>query len=243
MKNTVIIIPTRLGAKRFPNKPLAKIKKVPMIIHVLNKAKESDVGDVLVATPDQKIKDIVEENGGNVILTKSEHVSGSDRVYEAYKKSSNAEADLIINLQGDMPNIDPTSIINLEKFMRNEKCDIGTLASVIKSKDEIDDPNVVKLEVDKDLNDKNFLDVKDFFRTRTDLGDKKIYHHIGVYAYTNLALSKYVKLLRSKLEIERNLEQMRAMENNIKIKVAYSRFSPLGVDTEQDLKKVIKEMS
>ncbi len=243
MKNTVIIIPTRLGAKRFPNKPLAKIKNIPMIIHVLNKAKQSDVGDVLVATPDQQIKDIVEENGGRAVLTKSEHLSGSDRVYEAYKKSSNAEADLIINLQGDMPNIDPTSIINLEKFMRNEKCDIGTLASVIKSKDEIEDPNIVKLEVDKDLNDNNFLEVKDFFRTSTNLEDKKIYHHIGVYAYTNLALSKYVKLLRSKLEIERNLEQMRAMENSIKIKVAFSRFSPLGVDTEQDLKKVIKEMN
>jgi 3-deoxy-manno-octulosonate cytidylyltransferase (CMP-KDO synthetase) len=243
MKNTVIIIPTRLGAKRFPNKPLAKIKNIPMIIHVLNKAKQSDVGDVLVATPDQQIKDIVEENGGRAVLTKNEHLSGSDRVYEAYKKSSNAEADLIINLQGDMPNIDPTSIINLEKFMRNEKCDIGTLASVIKSKDEIEDPNIVKLEVDKDLNDNNFLEVKDFFRTSTNLKDKKIYHHIGVYAYTNLALSKYVKLLRSKLEIERNLEQMRAMENSIKIKVAFSRFSPLGVDTEQDLKKVIKEMN
>ena len=85
--------------------------------------------------------------------------------------------------------------------------------------------------------------MKDFFRTSTNLEDKKIYHHIGVYAYTNLALSKYVKLLRSKLEIERNLEQMRAMENSIKIKVAFSRFSPLGVDTEQDLKKVIKEMN
>ena len=136
MKNTVIIIPTRLGAKRFPNKPLAKIKNVPMIIHVLNKAKQSDVGDVLVATPDQQIKDIVEENGGHAVLTKSEHLSGSDRVYEAYKKNTNTEIDLIINLQGDMPNIDPTSIVNLEKFMRNEKCDIGTLASTIKNKDE-----------------------------------------------------------------------------------------------------------
>lgn len=243
MKNTVIIIPTRLGAKRFPNKPLAKIKNVPMIIHVLNKAKQSDVGDVLVATPDQQIKDIVEENGGHAVLTKSEHLSGSDRVYEAYKKNTNTEIDLIINLQGDMPNIDPTSIVNLEKFMRNEKCDIGTLASTIKNKDEFDDPNVVKLEVDKDLNDNNFLEVKDFFRKSSNIDGKKIYHHVGVYAYTNLALSRYVKLLRSKLEIERNLEQMRAMENNIKIKVAYSKLSPLGVDTEQDLKKVIKEMS
>ena len=237
MKNTVIIIPTRLGAKRFPNKPLAKIKNIPMIIHVLNKAKESEVGDVFVATPDKQIIDIVEKNGGNAVMTKNQHTSGSDRVYEAYMKSTdNKKIDLIINLQGDMPNIEPSSIKRLEKFMRNEKSDIGTLASLITNRDEIDNPNIVKLEVDKKLNDSTFLEVKDFFRTRTNLENKKIYHHIGIYAYTNLALSKYVKLLRSKLEIERNLEQMRAMENNIKIKVAFSKSSPLGVDTEQDLK-------
>ena len=244
MKNTVIIIPTRLGAKRFPNKPLAKIKNIPMIVHVLNKAKESGVGDVFVATPDKEIIDIVEQYGGNVVMTSNEHFSGSDRVYEAYTKSVDSKkVDLIINLQGDMPNIEASSITKLEKFMRNEKSDIGTLASVIKNKDEIDNPNIVKLEVDKELGDDAFLEVKDFFRTRKNLENKKIYHHIGIYAYTNLALSKYVKLLRSKLEIERNLEQMRAMENNIKIKVAFSKSSPLGVDTEEDLREVIKKMN
>ena len=107
MKNTVIIIPTRLAAKRFPNKPLAKINNIPMILHVFNKAKESKVGEVFVATPDKKIFEIVNNNGGNAILTEKNHASGSDRVYEVYSKKLKNNVDLIINLQGDMPNIKP----------------------------------------------------------------------------------------------------------------------------------------
>ena len=243
MKNTAIIIPTRLGAKRFPNKPLAKINNVPMIIHVLNRAKESSVGKVYVATPDNEISDIVKENGGHAIVTKDNHFSGSDRVYEAYLKSLKEGTDLIINLQGDMPNINPDSISKLEKLMRENSCDIGTLASPIKNKGEIVDTNIVKVHVDEDLKNDNFLDAKDFFRTKTNLKNGKIYHHIGIYAFTSIALSKYVKLSRSKLEIERNLEQMRAMENNMSIKVGLSNSTPLGVDTEADLKKVSEEMN
>ena len=243
MKNTVIIIPTRLGAKRFSNKPLAKIKNIPMIVHVLHRAKESSVGKVYVATPDNEISDIVKENGGHAIVTKNNHFSGSDRVYEAYLKSLKEGTDLIINLQGDMPNINPDSISKLEKLMRENSCDIGTLASPIKNKDEIVDTNIVKVHVDGDLKNDNFLDAKDFFRTKTNLKNEKIYHHIGIYAFTSIALSKYVKLSRSKLEIERNLEQMRAMENNMSIKVGLSNSTPLGVDTEADLKKVSEEMN
>ena len=243
MKNTVIIIPTRLGAKRFSNKPLAKIKNIPMIVHVLNRAKESSVGKVYVATPDNEISDIVKENGGHAIVTKNNHFSGSDRVYEAYLKSVKEGTDLIINLQGDMPNINPDSISKLEKLMRENSCDLGTLASPIKNKDEIVDTNIVKVHVDGDLKNDNFLDAKDFFRTKTNLKNEKIYHHIGIYAFTSIALSKYVKLSRSKLEIERNLEQMRAMENNMSIKVGLSNSTPLGVDTEADLKKVSEEMN
>jgi 3-deoxy-manno-octulosonate cytidylyltransferase (CMP-KDO synthetase) len=243
MKNTVIIIPTRLGAKRFSNKPLAKIKNIPMIVHVLNRAKESSVGKVYVATPDNEISDIVKENGGHAIVTKNNHFSGSDRVYEAYLKSLKEGTDLIINLQGDMPNINPDSISKLEKLMRENSCDLGTLASPIKNKDEIVDTNIVKVHVDGDLKNDNFLDAKDFFRTKTNLKNEKIYHHIGIYAFTSIALSKYVKLSRSKLEIERNLEQMRAMENNMSIKVGLSNSTPLGVDTEADLKKVSEEMN
>ena len=243
MKNTAIIIPTRLGAKRFPNKPLAEINNVPMIVHVLNRATESNVGKVIVATPDEIICKIVEENGGKAILTKPEHPSGSDRVYEAYTKALKNNVDIIINLQGDMPNIKPNSISKLEKLMRNNNCDIGTLASYITDKKDVSNPNIVKVHVDEILKEDTFFEAKDFFRTKKDLNYDKTYHHIGIYAFTNIALTKYVKLARSRLEIERNLEQMRAMENNFNIKVGLCDSIPLGVDTEEDLVKVSKEMN
>ena len=242
MKNIAIIIPTRLGAKRFPNKPLAKINNIPIIIHVLNRAKESNVGEVFVATPDDEIFSIVKKNGGAAILTKSDHLSGSDRVYEAYSSNLKNNVDLIINLQGDMPNIKPNSIHKLAKFMRNNDCDIGTLASHIKNRNEIFDPNIVKVHMDQILKDDDFLDAKDFFRIKKDLNNEKIYHHCGIYSFTRDALSRYVKFPRSKLEIERNLEQMRAMENNMVIKVGLSDSIPLSVDTEEDLQKVTEEM-
>ena len=166
MKNTAITIPARLGAKRFRNKPLVKIHGIPMIIHVLNRAKESRVGEVFVATPDSEIIDIVKENGGQAILTKHDHPSGSDRVYEAYLKQLKNKVDLIINLQGDMPNIKPNSISKLEKLMRQNDSDIGTLASFIKNDDEIIDTNIVKVMVDEELKNDSFLDAKDFFRTK-----------------------------------------------------------------------------
>ena len=242
MKNTAIIIPTRLGAKRFPNKPLVKINNLPMIVHVLNRAKESKVGDVIVATPDEEIFQVVKQNGGKAVLTKADHPSGSDRVYEAYVKELKNNVDLIIGLQGDMPNIKPNSIVKLEKLMRNNNCDIGTLASHITDKEDIFNPNVVKVHIEEELNTDSFLNAKDFFRTKKDLNNEKIYHHIGIYAFTNIALTKYVKFERSKLEMERNLEQMRAMENNLIVKVGLCDSKPLGVDTEEDLVKVSKEI-
>ena len=147
MKNTAIIIPTRLGAKRFPNKPLAKINNLPMIIHVLNRAIESKVGEVYVATPDKEIFELVKKNGGEPILTKYEHLSGSDRVHEAYLKKIKNKADVIINLQGDMPNIKPDSILKLDKFMRSNRCDIGTLACEMNNNnDKATENNQVKNE-------------------------------------------------------------------------------------------------
>ena len=242
MKNTAIIIPSRLAARRFPNKPLVKINNVPMIIHVLNKAIEARVGEVFVATPDVEIFNIVNNNGGNGILTKHDHASGSDRIYEVYSKRLKRNTDLIINLQGDMPNIKPHNISKLVKLMKNNNCDIGTLASNIKDKSEIIDPNIVKVLTNQTLKENNFIIAKDFFRTKKDLSNEKIYHHLGLYIFTKDALTRYVKLTRSKLEIERNLEQMRAMENNMVIKVGLTDSMPLSIDTEKDLKKVKKEM-
>ena len=242
MKNTAIIIPTRLGAKRFPNKPLEKINNVPMIIHVLNRAKESNVGEVFVATPDDEILQVVKENGGKAFLTKEDHQSGSDRIYEVYVKELKNNADLIINLQGDMPNIKPNSISKLVKLMRKNNCDIGTLASYITDKKDIINPNVVKVHINEVLKGDDFFNAKDFFRIKKYCNNEKIYHHIGIYAFTSVALTKYVKLSRSKLEIERNLEQMRAMENNLIVKVGLSDSTPLGVDKKADLDKISKEM-
>tara|TARA_B110000438_G_C15755668_1_gene624992 strand:- start:297 stop:1034 length:738 start_codon:yes stop_codon:yes gene_type:complete len=242
MKNIAIIIPARLGAERFPNKPLAKINNIPMIIHVLNKAKESKVGEVFVATPDDEILQLVRKNGGNAILTSAEHASGTDRVYEAYTKELKNNVDLIINLQGDMPNIKPSSITKLVKLMGGSGCDIGTLASYIKDEKDIMDPNVVKVKINQALSLTNFLAAEDFFRIKYDLNNKNIYHHIGCYMFTREALSRYVKLPRSKMEIERKLEQMRAMENNMIIKVSLSSSNALSVDTKEDLIKVTKEM-
>ena len=222
---------------------LRKLDHYLMYVHVLNRAKESQVGEVFVASPDNEIIDIVKENGGQAILTKHDHPSGSDRVYEAYLKQLKNKVDLIINLQGDMPNIKPNSISKLAKLMRQNDCDIGTLASFIKNDDEIIDTNIVKVIVDQELENNSFLDAKDFFRIKKDLKNEKIYHHIGIYAFTIVALTKYVKLSRSKFEIERGLEQLRAMENNLVIKVGLSDSAPLGVDTKEDLKKITKEMN
>ena len=127
--------------------------------------------------------------------------------------------------------------------MRNNECDVGTLASPIQNKDEIIDINIVKVQVTEELKNDNFLDARDFFRVKKNLKNEKIYHHIGIYAFTKNALSKYVKLSRSKLEIERNLEQMRAMENNMSIKVGLSESIPLSVDVPENLKNIKKEMS
>ena len=242
MKNTAIIIPTRLGAKRFPNKPLVKINNLPMIMHVFNRAKESDVGEVYVATPDDEIINVIKSYGGRAFKTNIAHPSGSDRIYEVYEKNLKENTDLIINLQGDMPNIKSSSISKLDKLMRKNRSEIGTLASPIKNTEEIEDSNIVKVYLEEELKNDNFLEAKDFFRQKKDLKSKNIYHHIGIYAFTNVALTKYVNLSRSKLEIERNLEQMRALENNITIRVGLGDPDSLGVDTEDDLVIIKKKM-
>jgi len=241
MKNTIIVIPSRLGAERLKGKPLMPIKGIPMIIHVLTSAIKSGVGEVYVTSPDNEILEVVNKHGGNGILT-GDHPNGTTRVWDTFKKIKNENVDLVINMQGDQVMLLPRSISKLEKLMREHNSPIGTLASKL-NKDEINDQNVVKVEVETDLKEDSFLKAKDFFRIKKDLKNEKIYHHIGIYAFTIVALTKYVKLSRSKFEIRRHLEQMRAMENNLVIKVGLSDSAPLGVDTKEDLKKITKEMN
>ena len=241
MNKTTIIIPSRLDALRLPNKPLELINNKEMILHVYEAAKKTNTGDVYVATPDQKIIDVITNNGGNAILTSLDHQTGTDRIYEVFKNELKTEPSVIVNLQGDMPNIDPKAITDLVLFMNKGQCDIGTLASSFSSEAELKDVNNVKVAVKKKLRDDSFDKAIDFFRTSSNTYEN-IYHHVGIYAFTNKALVRYVGLERSKLELERKLEQLRALENDMSIHVGYINSSPLSVDTKNDLFEVKKIM-
>ena len=241
MNKIAIIIPSRLDALRLPNKPLELINNKEMILHVYEAAKKTNTGEVYVATPDQKIIDVIKNHGGQAILTSLDHQTGTDRVYEVFKNELRNEPSLIINLQGDMPNIDPKAISDLALYMKTRKCDIGTLASKFVSKGELTDENNVKVAVKEKIKSGNFGKAVDFFRTSSKTYEN-IYHHIGIYAFTNKALVRYVSLERSKLELKRKLEQLRALENDMSIHVGYISSSPLSVDTENDLIEVKKIM-
>ena len=241
MDKTAIIIPSRLNAQRLPNKPLKLIDNKEMILHVYESAINSKSGEVYIATPDQKIIDVVKNIGGNVIKTLEKHATGTDRVYEVFKNVLNNQPNIIVNLQGDMPNILPQAISSLVAYMKQGKCDIGTLASKFNSKDEIKNPNVVKVAVKDKLLENTFVSALDFFRKGESLSNT-LYHHVGIYAFTSKALRRYVSLKRSKLEIKRKLEQMRALENSMTIHVGYLKASPLSVDTEEDLIEIKKIM-
>jgi len=237
MNKTVIIIPSRLDALRLPSKPLALINKKEMILHVYEAAKKTNTGEVYVATPDQEIIDVVTNNGGKAVFTSLNHKTGTDRIYEVFKTLQKNEPNIIVNLQGDMPNIDPQAITDLISYMNKNQCDIGTLASSFRSEKELADENNVKVVVNRKIDNNNFSEATDFFRSSTKTFEN-FYHHVGIYAFTNKALIRYVSLERSKLELERKLEQLRALENNMSIHVGYINSSPLSVDTESDLIKV-----
>ena len=240
MKNNIIIIPTRLAAKRFPRKSLANIKGIPMIIRVMESALNSGVGEVYVTSPDEEILEVVNKHGGNGIMT-GDHPNGTSRVFEAFKKIKNKNVELIFNWQGDLPLISASLISKLEKLMRENNSPIGTLASNLK-KDEIDDENIVKVEVETDLKGDSFLKAKDFFRIKKDLKNEKIYHHVGIYCFQPLYLKQYVELGESEQEKILKLEQIRVL-GKIDINVGYCDSNPLSVDTQEDLKRVEKEMS
>ncbi len=237
MNKTAIIIPSRLNAQRLPNKPLKLINNKEMILHVYEAALKSNAEEVYVATPDLEIIDTVKKIGGNAILTASNHETGTDRVFEVFKNNLNSKPNIIINLQGDMPNIIPETINNLINYMKKGKCEIGTLASKFSSNSELDDSNVVKVLVNESLKSDMFVKALDFVRIYPNK-TFKAYHHIGIYAFTNKALLSYVGLKRSKLELERKLEQLRAMENGMSIHVGYVDTTPLSVDTEKDLEEI-----
>ena len=238
---TLTIIPSRLLAKRLPGKPLLKINDLSIISHVFKRAQDANIGEVFVATEDQEIVDDVKKNGGRAILTSKNHKTGSDRIYEALQKINMKGVDLIMNLQGDEPVIDTDDIINLKKKMIINQSKMGTLAAQIKDIKDLKNENMVKVITKKDLNEDQFSEAETFLRYATDV--KNIYHHIGIYCYSAETLEKFVKLRQSQNEIINRLEQLRALDNNIKINVAFAKSSPIGVDTEEDyiaLKKIME---
>ena len=238
MDNTVILIPSHLRATRLPNKPLLLINDKPMIVHCWQRAVESKVGDVYVATADEEIAKIITAVGGKSILTSKEHKTGTDRIYEAIENNFSNKPKNIINLQGDMPNIDPLAIKLLDKFIKNNSYEIATLATKLNSKNDLENKNIVKVETKKEMQINNFSNALDFFRLK-DINQKNFYyHHVGIYGYQYETLKKFISLKRSDNEIARSLEQMRAMDNNISLIVGLTDSYPLGVDTIEDLEEI-----
>ena len=246
MSKTLILIPSRMSATRLPGKPLLKINNLSIISHVVNIAKRTKIGRAVVCTEDRAILDDVTKNGGEAILTGKHHKSGTDRIFEAYKKLNISDVDYILNLQGDEPSLDVNDIINLNNLMIKNKLNIGTLGSKIKDKKFFSNENIVKVITKKKLDDKNISEALSFKRNYIPKKSENVYHHIGIYAYKIEALEKFVNLNQTENEIKNRLEQLRALENDIKINITLTNYSPIGVDTKEDylaLKKIMEYKS
>jgi 3-deoxy-manno-octulosonate cytidylyltransferase (CMP-KDO synthetase) len=232
--DAVVLIPARMAATRLPGKPLADIGGRPMIAHVAARAAEANIGPVWVATDTPEIVRAAEAAGCRAVLTRADHASGSDRIFEALGKIGAAgKAALIVNLQGDLPTIAPESIRAAFALLADPMVDIGTVASEIKDSRERTDPNVVKV-VGTPIGERR-LRALYFTRATAPTGEGPLYHHIGLYAYRRSALEKFVALKPSALESRERLEQLRALEAGMRIDVAIVDAVPLGVDTPADL--------
>jgi 3-deoxy-manno-octulosonate cytidylyltransferase (CMP-KDO synthetase) len=242
MKKTLILIPSRMAATRLPGKPLLKINNLSIISHVFKRAEEASIGEVIVATDNQEILEDVLKNRGRAILTNTNHKTGTDRIYEAYKKLNIKNIDYILNLQGDEPDIKKDDIINLNNFMINQSAGLGTLAAKIEDDEMLNNKNVVKVITDKKLEKNNFPTALNFSRENLSMENQNIYHHIGIYSYKVSVLEKFVKLDQTNNEKINKLEQLRAIDNKLKINVALAKFSPIGIDTEEDYLAIKKIM-
>ena len=238
---TLIIIPSRLSATRLPGKPLLKVNGLSIISHVFKKAEEANIGEVVVAAEDQEIVEDVKKNGGQAIKTNNYHKTGTDRIYEAFVKLNNTKIDLIMNLQGDEPLMNIDDIKNLNNQMIRNNSNLGTLASLMLDKGYYKNENVVKVTTEERLTNINFPNATSFSRKILDQ-TKNIYHHLGIYCYQKETLKKFVSFKQSSDEQKYKLEQLRALENNIKINVALAKTSPIGVDTEEDFLAIKKIM-
>ena len=231
-----------MAATRLPGKPLLKINNLSIISNVFKRAEEANIGEVVVATEDREILEDVLKNGGKAVLTKSDHKTGTDRIFEAYKKLDIKNIDYILNLQGDEPDINKDDIINLNNFMINQDAEMGTLAAKIQDDKMLNNRNVVKVITDEKLTESNFPKALNFNRDNSSIDGQNIYHHIGIYSYKITVLEKFVSLDQTNNEKINKLEQLRALDNKLKINVALAKSSPIGVDTEEDYLAIKKIM-
>jgi 3-deoxy-manno-octulosonate cytidylyltransferase (CMP-KDO synthetase) len=237
MSSCLVVIPARLKATRLPNKPLADIGGEPMIVHVWRRAVEANCGPVVVATDAEPVRDAILKAGGEALMTRPDHVSGSDRVFEAVLKHDPAgKLESVINLQGDLPTLDPSLVRACLRALSEGEADIGTIAAEITREEERTDPNVVKL-IGTPLQRGSLLRALYFTRATAPYGEGPLYHHIGIYAYARRALERFVSLPPSPLELRERLEQLRALEAGMRIHVALVDTVPLGVDTPPDLER------
>jgi 3-deoxy-manno-octulosonate cytidylyltransferase (CMP-KDO synthetase) len=233
-KEILIIIPARLASTRLPNKPLADICGKSMIRRVYEQALKANLGEVVIACDGEEIAAEAKKIGAKFVITNPDLPSGTDRIYEAFKKIG-GDFSVIVNLQGDLPNIDPNVIRAAAETALNNDCDIATVASKIKNFDEITNPNVVKIAIANSGRALYFSRCP-IPHSKKDFDD--YFHHIGIYAYKKSALEKFVKLPQSNLEKRESLEQLRALENDMKIFVSIVDAHPLSVDTKEDLENI-----
>jgi 3-deoxy-manno-octulosonate cytidylyltransferase (CMP-KDO synthetase) len=235
MPETLVLIPARMASTRFPGKPLADIAGLPMIVHVLRRAEAAGIGEAVVATDSEAVATAVEKAGGRAVMTRSDHASGSDRIYEALEAlDPEHRVEIVVNVQGDEPAIDPAEIRAALGPLADPAVDIATLAAEITDPANLTNPNAVK--VIGTLVAPGRLHATTF--TRADAtGPGPHYHHIGLYAYRRAALERFINLPPSENEQRERLEQLRALDAGMRIDVALVKGVPLGVDTPEELEK------
>jgi len=235
-ERVIILIPARLAATRLPGKPLADIAGRPMIAHVLERARAAQVGEVVVASDSEAVCAAAEKAGGRAVMTSAEHVSGSDRIFEALEHvDPERRAQIVVNVQADLPALDPADIRAALACLADPAVDIATIAAVIADPAERTNPNAVKV-VGSPVDERR-LRALYFTRATAPYGEGPLYHHIGLYAYRRAALARFVALPPSPLEKREKLEQLRALEAGMRIDVAIVDSVPLGVDTPEDLER------
>jgi 3-deoxy-manno-octulosonate cytidylyltransferase (CMP-KDO synthetase) len=235
MPETLVLIPARMASTRLPGKPLADIHGLPMIVHVLRRAQEAKIGEAVVATDSEAVATAVEKAGGRAIMTRTDHASGSDRIHEALQAlDPERQVDIVVNVQGDLPTIDPAEIRAALGPLQDAAVDISTLAAVIHDVSELTNPNVVKARGRPVAPGR----MQAITFTRADAkGAGPHYHHIGLYAYRRAALERFVALPPSANEERERLEQLRALDAGMRIDIALVETVPLGVDTPEDLER------